>query len=127
MKGLTALLALTIAVSTPAQLATSNTAPVGTVYSFAYSASGNAYSLTDIPIYTVAFNLPFGLDFEAGHAAFYGQRMEGTEFTGSVFGWGAFAQKDIGGDGLFVRATAFMLLGDKRPDFGIAGSLGWKF
>lgn len=128
MKKLLALASLSAAFATSyGQIATNSTPTLGEVYSFAWSSSGHAYSLTDIPVYEAAFNLPFGLGFKAGHGACYGQRMEGTAFVGNVFGYGVYASKDLGGDGAFVRASGMVLIGDKKPDIAFTVGLGFRF
>ena len=128
MKKILALVTLTTIFATSyGQIASNSTPEIGEVYSFAWSSSGNAYSLTDIPVYQVHMNLPFGLDFDAGHGAVYGQRMDGTEFVGNVFGYQVFGQKNIGGDGAFLRAALSVLIGDKRPDYCISAGLGFRF
>lgn len=110
------------------RIAEESTPAIGEVYSFAWSSSGNAYSLTDLPLYEVYLNLPFGLDFNAGHSVVYGQAMNGTEFVGNVFGYSLYAQKQIGGDGAFLRGSAFVVIGETRkPDYGLALGLGWRF
>lgn len=128
MNKLLALATLTAVFATSyGQVATTTTPTVGEVYSFAWSSSGNAYSLTDIPVHQVSFNLPFGLGFDAGHGACYGQRMEGTAFVGSVFGYSLFMQKDVGGDGAFLRAALSVLIGGDRPDYAFTAGLGFRF
>ena len=128
MKKILALASLTAAfVTGSAQIASNSTPGLGEVYSFAWSSSGNAYSLTDIPVYQVHMNLPFGLDFDAGHGAVYGQKMDGTAFVGNVFGYQVFGQKNIGGDGAFLRAALSVLIGDKRPDYCFSAGLGFRF
>lgn len=105
-----------------------STPEVGTVYAFSYTSSGASYLLSSLPVYEVYFNLPFGLDFQAGWGGVYGQKMNGTEFVGNVFGAELYGRKRLGGSGAFLKGSIYGVVGESsKPDFGLALALGWEF
>ena len=114
--------------ASPAQLVQSDTPEIGTVYSYARTASGSAYLLSSLPVHEAYFALPFGLDFNAGWGGVYGQRVEGAQFAGNVFGAELYGRKKLGASGAFVKGSLYFVIGDGQdPDGGFALALGWEF
>ena len=116
MKGLIALLALTIAVSSPAQLVQEDTPPTFGTFFQEYGGDGSVYTLTSIAGRQSYFALPFGLDFAGGFNVLVGKRTRSmgdllTEVP--AYGIEAYGLRYIGGDGAYVRVgVRFLMDGD---------------
>lgn len=135
MKQLIALCALALSVVAPAQLVTNSTPDPARSFEWKQTSDGSSLAaLTAFTLHEVYVNLPFGMDFYAGHGVWLGTRtrLQSPGEAQGVMGYEWYGLKPIGGDGFFVKGSLGVAIGPRTNDSksltGYAAlSAGWRF
>ena len=101
---------------------------IGQRFQHSIGTSGRQFSTLGIPFKDTDYSIPF-IDFNTNYGLLIGSELDsnGFQLEGMAYGLGAWATRDVGGDGLFVGLGAHVLMSDiRKTDFGGTFVIGWR-